>query len=247
MTTTGPAPYDGVTAVSVVWNEGHRIAPLVSTLATWFRNVVIVVQKSDDDTLAICQKILTEPTHHVVEDEWRGGGDFSMPLALSHVPTEWTYVISGDEFPDLELLRTMPDAIAKMESEGFDGAFLYTEEWIEDVPYYEHGRHVRLFRTAGGWEARHHSAAPHDNVTVWPHGRYLHRRTLDEMVRDYLRKLNMMEAEGDQLALHNKATIYRVCTMIAAEKGWRFVRSHEWWPEVERRIMDLAPSTLEQI
>jgi len=239
-------PYKNVTAVSVVWEEEQRIGSLGGILYSWFDNVVIVVQKGSDRTLDICRNLMIKPTHKIIEDEWRGGGDFSMPLALSHVETDWTYVISGDEEPDLELLRSMPDAIAAMEEGGYDGAMIRCEETIEGIKYVEHPAHVRLFRTAGGWEARHHSAAPHDNLMpgIWPHGAYIHTRSLEEVCRDYLRKLTMMEAEGDSLADHNRYTIFAVCNLVAAEKGWRFVWALEQWPEIERRVFAYVDSQL---
>lgn len=239
------------TAVSVVWNEGQRIAPLASTLGMWFSNVVIVVQKSTDDTLRIARKTLdSHPGATVVEDEWRGGGDFSMPLALSHVTTDWTFVISGDEFPSLDLLQSLLDAIAACEEGGYSGAFIRFHETIDGVEYFEHGQHVRLFRTSGGWEARHHSAASHDNLLpyAWPVGHIEHTRSLDEFYADYLRKLSMMEAEGnEQLALHNRYTIFSVSNLIAGAKGWRYVWGRPQWDEVERRVFAYAGTPMEII
>lgn len=241
-------PYENVTAVSVVWNEAQRIAPLAAELGMWFRNVVVVVQKSDDDTLALARKTLNQPTHHVIEDEWRGGGDFSMPLALSHVKTPWTFVISGDEMPDLELLRSMPDAIAAMEKGGYSGAMIRCEETLDGVKYVEHPAHVRLFRTSGGWEARHHSAASHENLMpgIWPQGCYIHTRTLEEACVDYLRKLSMMENEAHvELANHNRYAIFVMCNTVAEEKGWRHVWALPQWPEIERRVFAHVDTGLE--
>lgn len=238
------------TAVGVYWNEAHRIGSLMHLLAEEFEAVTVVVQKSTDDTLDICRSILTGPKHKVIEDEWRGGGDFSMPLALSHVDTDWTFVISGDETLDDDLLRTLPDAIAACEEGGYSGAYIKTEETIEGVEYVEHKHHVRLFRTAGGWEARHHSAASHENLLpyVWPHGAYIHTRTFDEFAADYLRKLTMMEAEGNEkLALHNRYTIFNVCNMMAGAYSWRWVWQRPAWDEIERRVFSYAETPMEVI
>lgn len=235
------------TAVGVYWKEGHRIGPLMARLATHFSHVTVVVQKSDDDTLPACQAILTGDTHKVIEDEWRGGGDFSMPLALENVDTEWVFVISGDEWPDDELLASLPDAIKACEEGGYSGAMIAPEEYIDGVRYVEHPSHVRLFRKSGGWEARHHSAASHENLLpgIWPRGKYIHTRTLDEFYGDYLRKLTMMEAEGDdQLAFHNRYVIFAVSNLIANEKGWKYVWGRPQWPEVERRVFDRAETPI---
>lgn len=252
-----PRLIENVTAVSVIWREGHRIAGLLEVLVKHFTNIVVVVQESDDNTLDECRRILTGPHHKVIEDEWRKGGDFSMPLALSHVDTEWTFVISGDEMPDYELLTTMPKCVEVMEQGGNSGAFLNCKEWIDGIPYFEYPSHVRLFRTSGGWEARHHSAAPHENTIQWPFGNYLHVRTLDEVCKDYLRKLHMMEEEFEaaikrddradaqrlaNLANVNRTMLYRACKQTAEVKGWRYVWNHEWWPEVDRIVFSKLDS-----
>lgn len=241
-------PYRNVTAVSILWNESDRVAPLVSTLGTWFESVVIVVQKSDDDTLIQCQRILNSPTHHVVEDEWRGAGDFSMPLALDRVITPWVIVISGDEFPDIELLRSLPDATAALESDGLDGAFINFTETIDGIPYTEHGRHVRLFRPEGGWEARLHSAASHENVGIWPIGVIHHERSLTEVIDDYLGYLTIAEKDGDANLINvNRATIIRACETVASVRGWEHVRSLPDWPLVERRVFKYLTTGMEII
>jgi len=235
------------TAVSVVWKEGHRIEALLDLLAAHFQNIVVVVQESPDETLDIARRVLTGPDHKVVEDEWRGGGDFSMPLALSHVETPWTFVISGDETMDAALLRSIPDAIRQMEKGGYSGTMIRCEEWIEGVKYVEHPAHVRLFRTEGGWEARHHSAASHENLMpgIWPLGQYIHTRTLAEVFEDYLRKLRMMESEGlTNLADHNRYTLFTVANLVAGAKGWKFVRSLPLWDEVEAQVFNRVDTGL---
>lgn len=222
-----------VTAVSVLWKEAHRARRLLSCLAANFERVVVVVQESDDATFEIAQDEL-KPTDVLIPDEWRGGGDFSMPLALSRVETEWVFVISGDEYPSVKLLESIPNAVRIMEHDGRSGAFIVFKETIEGQPYIEHGKHVRLFRRAGGWEARHHSSAPHENTITWPIGHIDHDRSLDEVVEDYVRKYRMMEREGDSRLFHVQITMLRrACTQTAQAKGWDWVKDHPWWPEVE--------------
>ena len=244
-------PYENVSAVGVYWQEAHRIGDLASIIAAWFKNASLVVQKGDDTTLTVLQDYLIRPTHHITEDEWRGGGDFSMPLALSKVATPWSFVISGDELPDLELLRSLPDAIAACEEGGYSGAFIKFYETLDGVEFVQHEEgHVRLFRTAGGWEARHHSAASHENLLpyTWPTGKIIHARSLEEMCRDYLRKLTMMEAEGDEkLALHNRYAIFTACNLVAGVHGWRHVWSLPMWDEIERRVFAYAETPMEVI
>lgn len=223
----------GVTSVSVLWEEAHRAERLLSCLVANFERVVVVVQECDDGTWDIAKDTL-RPTDALIGDIWRGGGDFSMPMALANVKTEWAFVISGDEYPSEDLLASIPDAIDLMERAGRSGAFIRFEETIEGQPFVEHGKHVRLFRVSGGWEARHHSSAPHENTITWLKGHIDHTRTLDEVVRDYVRKYQMMEREGRTELFPVQITMLRrACAQTAEVKGWDWVKSHEWWPEVE--------------
>ena len=223
----------GVTSVSVLWEEAHRAERLLSCLVEHFERVVVVVQECDDGTWEIAKRVL-RPTDALIWDEWRGGGDFSMPMALDQVRTEWVFVISGDEYPTDELLDSIPSAILLMETTRRSGAFIRFEETIEGEPYIEHGKHVRLFRKSGGWEARHHSSAPHENTITWAVGHIDHTRSLDEVVADYTRKYRMMEHEGRTELFGVQVTmLQRACTQTAAVKGWDWVKAHDWWPEVE--------------
>lgn len=229
---------EGVSSVSVLWEEAPRARRLLSCLVNNFERVVVVVQEGGDATYEIASDVL-RPSDALISDEWRGGGDFSMPLALSHVETEWVFVISGDEYPSPDLLASIPDAVAIMEREGRSGAFILFEETIEGEPYIEHGKHVRLFRKSGGWEARHHSSAPHENTITWPTGHIDHVRSLDEVIRDYIRKYRMMEQAGNTELFPVQITMLRrACTQTALVKGWDWVRAHDWWPEVRQIAFD---------
>jgi len=223
----------GVTSVSVLWEEAHRAERLLSCLVANFERVVVVVQECDDGTWDIARDILRR-TDALVGDIWRGGGDFSMPMALANVQTEWAFVISGDEYPSEDLLDSMPEAVQLLERTGMSGAFILFRETIEGERFVEHGKHVRLFRTSGGWEARHHSSAPHENTITWQAGYIEHTRSLDEVVIDYLRKYRMMEREGlTNLFPVQVSMLQRSCTLVARAKGWDWVKAHDWWPEVE--------------
>jgi hypothetical protein len=237
---------ENVSAVSVLWNEAARVEGLLTQLTAHFPEVVVVVQKSSDRTLLLAERVLRGHQDIVVEDEWRGAGDFSMPLALSHVRNEWAFVVSGDEIPSDDLLASIPDAVAQMERDRNDGAFIECQERIEGVPYVEHGRHVRLFRTSTGWEARLHSAATHENVIRWPIGHIQHDRSLNEVFEDYLRYIRIAEeAEDGNLVNLNINTIYRAANLVADAKGWKYVHAQPAWPEVERRVFALVPRSME--
>lgn len=236
---------EGVTAVSVLWEEEPRVERLLTLLTAHFPFVTVVVQEGSDATYAIAERIL-RPLDMLLADKHRGAGDFSMPLALQHVGTPWSFVISGDELPSSELLSSLPQAVAAMEQQGNGGAFIEFQETIEGLPFLEHGRHVRLFRTEGGWEARLHSAAPHTNTILWGTGYIAHDRSLDEIAYDYLRYLTIAERDNDAGLLRvNRNMLFRACKLVAEAKGWRFVKRYEWWPEVEARVFAHIPSAMD--
>ena len=72
-----------------------------------------------------------------------------------------------------------------------------------------------------------------DNTSYWGgHGYIRHDRTLDEMMQDYLRYWD--KGLGHQgWEDHNRLMMYHACSGTAAQKGWDYVRSFPWWPQVE--------------
>ena len=239
---------ENVSSVSVLWNEAARVEGLLRRLATYFPEVVVVVQDSTDDTLLRAERTLgaAMETYALIQDKWRGAGDFSMPLALANVSNEWAFVVSGDEIPSDDLLASIPDAVAQMERDHNDGAFIECHETIEGEPYVEHGRHVKLFRASTGWEARLHSAATHENVIRWPIGHIQHDRSLNEVFEDYLRYIRIAEeAEDGNLVNLNMNTIYRAANLVAEARGWKYVHAQPAWAQVERRVFAHVPRSIE--
>ena len=60
----------------------------------------------------------------------------------------------------------------------------------------------------------------------------LNDRTLDEMMRDYLRYWHAGRGNSGWED-HNRLMMYWACLGTAEKKGWDYVRSFEWWPQVE--------------
>lgn len=224
--------YDNITAAMVLWNEGHRIEALIERMRPYFSTVAIVVQASTDDTLPLAKRLADV----VVEDQHRGFGDASFgPLLLPQVKTPWTFKVDGDEMPTIELLDSLGQAAQYAEQEHKDGVWIRFRSWIEDLEWEAKHSHLRLFKTSLGWPATLHSRPPTEKVLFWEDGWIEHRKSLDEHVRGYLSYLKV--GQGNQSWTdHNRSMIWHACVGTADRKGWPFVESHEWWPEVRDTI-----------
>jgi hypothetical protein len=66
----------------------------------------------------------------------------------------------------------------------------------------------------------------------WPYGYIKHERSLNEMILDYLRYYDMGKGNR-QWEEHNKLMMHDACVVIANDKGWDFIKSHDWWPTVK--------------
>ena len=217
-----------ITASMVLWNEAHRIEPLIARLRPYFEVIAVGVQASTDGTAQLAHDL----ADIVVTDEWRGYGDATFgPLVLPKVQTPWTFKIDGDELPTEELLQSLPDAVKTASAEGRDGAWIKFRSWIEDAEWEVPHSHLRLFQTRLGWPGTLHSRPNTENTLNWPIGWIEHRKSLDEHVRGYLEYLRVGRGNRgwDE---HNRLMIEGACAGTAERKGWAFVQSFDWWPEV---------------
>ena len=224
---------DNITFMAAFWNEEPRVYNLLEYM-TQFKNWAIVVQESSDNTLEIVTEFET-PTRKVFTDIHRGVGEASFPELITHVPTDWTFVVSGDEWPEQGLLDALPEAVAKAESQGNDGVWLRMRSWIEEFEFTgEDDAHLRLFKTSLGWPSTMHSRPMTDNTYFLDiPSAILHKRTLDEMMIDYLRYYNMGK-HNPQWKAHNTVMMHDACEAIAERKGWDFVQTKPWWDEVAK-------------
>jgi hypothetical protein len=225
-----PIPYTDATAGMVLWNEAHRLPALLDALQPVFERTTIVVQESSDATLQIALD-RKRPRDVVLTDQWRGTGDASMPLLMRRISTPWAFVLAGDEMPDDMLLRSLWTASWWASQNQIDGIWVDFISTIEGVEAKEQVSHLRLFRTGLGWPSTMHSRPAAKKDGHWPHGRVVHARTLDEMIRDYLRYYQRGRGNRGWEA-HNKMMMEHACRGVAAVRGWAFVRGFEWWPQV---------------
>lgn len=232
------SPYTDVSFVGVYHDDPDRVARLLDYVRPWFANLVVAVQadSADDATLAVARErassVLHEPVYGLAEP--------SLRRIVASVPTEWSFVVSADEWPDERLL----DAIAEMvyvadhgdDYSVLDGFWIRFVSSIDGIDYpSEQDNHLRLFRTRVGWPETMHSRPHASNATFWPPGKgtIRHSRSLDEMMRDYLRYLSLSGVNEGWVA-HNRIMMHDACAATANVKSWPYVRSFEWWPSVEK-------------
>jgi len=226
-------PYTHISFAIVVWNDAERLDRLLAKVRPFFRDICVAVQRSDDSSLAVAN----EWADVVVEDEHRGYGDATFgPRLLPSVRTPWVLKLDADEWPSDGLLSSLSNAtwyadhLARTR-----GLWIPFRSSVDGIEYAEQHSHLRLFHTVVGWPDTLHSRPPINDGVLWePHGvdvHIRHDRTLDELVRDYLRYLEIGKKNPGWTA-HNEMMIRSACIGIANEKGWDYVKAFEWWPQV---------------
>lgn len=223
-------PYTHISFAMVVWNDEGRARKLLEYIRPWFANVVVGVQDSPDGTLAVAREI----ADIVVEDAHQGYGDATFgPKVLPRVRSPWTLKLDADEWPSEDLLGSLSNATWYGDHEAHvRGIWIPFRSSVDGAEYSEQHSHLRLFHTSVGWPAMLHSTPPIADGALWSKGHIRHDRSLDELVRDYLRYLQVGRGNA-QWTEHNELMIRSACIGVADKKGWEYVRSHEWWPQVE--------------
>jgi hypothetical protein len=226
-----PRPYTDCSVVSVIWNEEARIGKLLSRLQPYFNHIVVCVQASSDRSLEIARRMAREGDV-VIEDEHRGFAEGSAPVVAPAVQTAWAFVVSADEWPSDDLLNSVQTIIGYAERHKYQGVWVPFRSRIEGITFEEQRSHLRIFRRGLGWSRTMHSRPKAGRSVRWPHGHVDHDRSLDEVVRDYLRYLEL--GRGNLLLeRHNTLMIHDACAMVAARFGWDYVMAHEWWPRAQ--------------
>jgi len=221
-------PYTHITAALVVWNEERRIGPLLDYLRPFFATLGVVVQESSDNT----ERVVREYADIIVQDQHRGYGDASFgPRLLPHIRTPWTLKIDADEWPNEELLRSLSSATWYAEHHQLDGIWVSFRSAVDGIEYTEQHGHLRLFKTHVGWPSSLHSRPMIENTAFWHTGYIRHDRSLDELEQDYLRYQRIAQGHSQWME-HNAMMMRSACMGTAAVKGWEYVKSHAWWPEV---------------
>jgi len=223
-------PYTHITFTLVAWNEEARLPALLARVRPVFSRLIVGVQESDDDTLAIARAYADV----VIEDAHQGYGDATYPKLQERVETPWTFKLDADEWPSDDLLVSLSHATWTCQYHERDGAWIPFHSWVEGVEYTEQHAHLRLYRTVYAWPGMLHSrpSVNDQKAILWKHGHIDHARSLDEMMQDYLRYWDA--GQGNRgWEDHNRLMMYHACTGSAARYGWEYVRSFPWWPRVE--------------
>lgn len=225
-------PYDDISLLVVAWNEAKRIGPLLEYLKPYFDQSVICVQDSTDDTLEIVSSIMDLETDQILTDRHWGHGDASFPKMVKATRTRWAFVVSCDEWPTTELMDSLglAAAVAQLDPMTSEAVWFRFRAWIDDLEASE-GSHLRLFKSHIGWPRSLHSRPMTRRAIGWPHGWFEHRRSLDEMMRDYLSYQRVAKGNPGH-DRHNREMMRGACTFVAERKGWDKVIAYEWWDEV---------------
>lgn len=236
------APWTDVTFVGVYWQEEERLPALLELAETWFTHSVIGIQADSDtdETLELARSWCADnDDRRLITDKVKGFAEPTLHRAVMAVQTPWAFVVSGDEWPEDKLLANFDYFLSLANADDYvqlDGFWVPFLSSIEGVDYFsEQDRHLRLFKARLGWPATMHSRPPANNQHFLARatGSMYHRRSLDEMIQDYLRYLK--RSFGDSgWETHNRLMLHDACAATARTKGWDFVKGFEWWPEAER-------------
>lgn len=223
-----------VALVGAFWNCADRAERLLTEMRPWFRRIAIAVQESPDDTLERVRSIADV----AIPDKWHGHGNISFQKAINEAKTPWCFLISDDEMPDEQLLAGMQEMLDQAARDNLDGFWFHFHSTIEGHEFTrEQDNHLRLFKTRWGWPSTIHSRPmiPQNRTAFWPHGRgcISHDRTLDEMMRDYVRRYRIGQGNKGWEA-HNARMMFSACIAVGRFTGAEFIRGHDWWPDVER-------------
>jgi len=89
-----------LTYIGVFKNEAKRVRVILDAMKHVCKEMIIVVQKSDDHTLKICK----EYTKNVFEREPEAPF-YSKDFLMSKVKTKWAVWFDGDEIPSYQLIN----------------------------------------------------------------------------------------------------------------------------------------------
>lgn len=95
-----PLPRDCITFCGVFRNEAPRIRHLLDIVSKLCKELVIVVQESEDATEQICQEYTDNVFSHPAQSP-----EESKDFIMDRVQTPWTLWFDGDEIPSLELIE----------------------------------------------------------------------------------------------------------------------------------------------
>jgi hypothetical protein len=154
-----------LTYIGVFKNEAKRVRVILDIMKPVCKDMIIVVQKSDDHTLKICQ----EYTDNVFEREPEAPF-YSKDFAMSKVKTKWAVWFDADEIPSYQLINYLmtTDFSRLMEWEAIRVPRINYIDGIdctrkEANPWGEYDYQFMILRSDVRW-----NPTPERAVHIWP-------------------------------------------------------------------------------
>ena len=173
-----------ITFCAVFRNEAQRVRMVMDLAKSLFRQVVIVVQQSDDDTLKICTEYPAEIIERPAESP-----EESKDFIMHQVRTPWTFWLDADEFPSLETIEYL-QTFDSYTLAGYDAVSFVRVNYIDGL-IIEGGQgedhQFRLIRSDVRWNPKAQGRRIHIHPLV-KHSKHLskviyHHRSLEKVER----------------------------------------------------------------
>lgn len=110
-----------ITLGMVVNDEAPRLKEKLPIWRDLFEEIVMVVQESADDSLAIAKSYADK----VYEDKQYGFSEISRPTVLENASFPWMIYLDPDESPTPKFLEDIPNLIKSTELDGYVTPFLH--------------------------------------------------------------------------------------------------------------------------
>lgn len=205
----------------VVWNEAHRLGPMLAWHRPLVGQIVIVVQESDDDTLAIARDLADV----VLEHPRHGYCEASREAASMAAAFDTQLVLDADEWLTVAGAFALPRMVNATRHGDVDGYRLRRTLWVDGGHHFTGDAHYRLVHRRAVWmkdeihtEPQIKKGCSWERIPSWggdtpegPGGAWapeqltiLHVKTTAEQVTDELRTEQLLgpggKLAGDPLA-----------------------------------------------
>lgn len=140
----------------IVKDEERLLRPLLLHLQRWVDEMVIVDTGSRDST----RKIIREFAPYVFRYDWDMDFSAARNYGLSLMKAYWIFHVDADEWPTLELLRWINEAMIRGFLDSYDGLQVVRENMVngQGIGKNTYEWHTRLFRRGHQFQGRIHEA-----------------------------------------------------------------------------------------
>jgi glycosyltransferase involved in cell wall biosynthesis len=197
-----------VSLCMVTYNEAHRITETLSAVAPFVDEIVVVDQKSTDDTIGIIYDWYSSnsrnPSTKVLTDFHWGFCEPSRKLAHKAADGEWILVLDADESISPDFAREM----RTLDERGFKGARLKLSFWLGGEHRFTGDYQYRYFhRDAVRYlDEIHTEPQPTTKMIYSPdYVGILHEKSWEEQIRDEEAYEELLEGETGRSADSKRA------------------------------------------